>query len=89
MPLPSAPTNRLNNEVNRASDRKADNELLFKGVLCALIGLCVLIAPRFLNTPGLANATAELAPAGWFALALGLAFIGLFARRRWMAPTKG
>ena len=23
------------------------------------------------------------------ALALGLAFIGLLARRRWMAPTKG
>ncbi len=89
MPLPSAPTNRLNNEVNRASDRKADNELLFKGVLCALIGLCVLIAPYFLRSPELVNTIAQAAPAGWFALALGLAFIGLFARRRWTAPTKG
>ncbi|MEO8546101.1 MAG: hypothetical protein ABJA49_14290 [Betaproteobacteria bacterium] len=89
MPLPSAPKNRLNNAVNRATDRKADNELLFKGVLCALIGLCVLLAPYFLHASDLGNTIAQAAAVGWFALLLGCAFIGLYARRRWSAPSKG
>ena len=89
MPLPSAPKNRLNNAVNRATDRKADNELLFKGILCAVIGLAVLLAPYFLHSAELGNTIAQAAAAGWFALVLGLAFIGLFVRRRWIAPTKG
>jgi hypothetical protein len=89
MPLPSAPKNRLNNAVNRASDRKADNELLVKGILCLLVGLSVLLAPYFLHSAEMANTIAQASVAGWFALALGCAFVGLYARRRWTAPTKG
>jgi len=89
MPLPSAPKNRLNNAVNRATDRKADNELLFKGILCALIGICVLLAPYFLHSAEIGSTIAQASAAGWFALVLGCAFIGLFARRRWKAPTRG
>lgn len=88
MPLPPAPTNRLNNAVNRAADRKADNELLIKGGLCALIGVCVLLAPYFLKSHALRDTIAQAAAAGWFALLLGCAFIVLFARRRWTAPRK-
>lgn len=88
MPLPSAPKNRLNNAVNRATDRKADNELLFKGILCALIGLGVLLAPYFLHSVALGSTIAQASVVGWFALVLGCVFIGLFVRRRWAAPSK-
>lgn len=37
----SAPTDNPRN----AAARKADKELLFKGVTCALIGLVILLAP--------------------------------------------
>ncbi len=86
MPLPPAPTNPPLNAVNRAAERKADNELLIKGGLCTLIGVCVLLSPYFLNSPALRDTIAQAAAAGWFALVLGCAFIALFARRRWNAP---
>lgn len=86
MPLPPAPTHRPNNAVNRAAGRKADNELLIKGGLCALIGVCVLLSPYFLKSPALRDTIAQASAAGWFALVLGCAFIALFARRRWTAP---
>lgn len=89
MPLPPAPTHRLDNALNRATDRKANNDLLLKGILCALIGLAVLLAPYFLRSPELADTIGQAAAAGWFALALGCAFIGLFARRRWVARRQG
>ena len=88
MPLPPTPTNRPNNAVNRAADHKAENELLIKGGLCALIGVCVLLSPYFLKSPALRDTIAQAAAAGWFALALGCAFIGLYARRRWFTPRK-
>jgi hypothetical protein len=75
---------------NRQTDRnrKADNELLIKGGLCTLIGVCVLLSPYFLQSPALRDTIAQASAAGWFALALGLAFIALFAHRRWSAGRK-
>ncbi|MFI5444951.1 hypothetical protein [Polaromonas sp. UC242_47] len=74
MPLPSPPTRRHSN--------KANNELLFKGVLCALIGLAVLIGPYFISSPGMQGIVASASLVGWFALVLGAAFIGVYLRRR-------
>lgn len=71
---------------NRAS-QKANNELLFKGILCSLIGLGVLISPYFITSPGMQGIVAQSSLVGWFALVLGVAFIGLYARRR-MSPSK-
>jgi uncharacterized membrane protein HdeD (DUF308 family) len=74
MPLPPPPVRR--------HSTKASNELLFKGILCALIGLAVLLSPHFITSPGMQNLVAGAALVGWFALVLGAAFIAVYARRR-------
>ena len=88
MPLPNAPTRRPNNPANRQSDKKASNDLLIKGVLCALIGLGVLLSPYFVTSPGMQGIVANSSLVGWFALVLGCAFIGLYVRRRVIASAK-
>ena len=85
MPLPNAPTQKPNNNIVR---RKANNELLLKGVLCAFIGLGVLISPYFISSPGMQGIVAKSSLVGWFALALGVAFIALYGKRRLAEPVK-
>lgn len=85
MPLPNAPTQKPNNNAVR---RKANNELLLKGVLCSLIGLGVLLSPTFITSPGMQGIVAKSSLVGWFALALGVAFIGLYAKRRLAASPR-
>ena len=63
-------------------DLKADNELAIKGILCTLIGLGVVVSPYFITSPGMQGIVASSAVVGWFALVLGLAFMGVYARRR-------
>ena len=82
MPLPAAPTQQPNKKINTKADTKANNELAIKGLLCVLIGLGVLISPYFITSPGMQGIVAKSAAVGWFALVLGLAFVGLYARRR-------
>ncbi|MFC5519538.1 hypothetical protein [Polaromonas jejuensis] len=72
---------------NRAS-QKANNELLFKGILCSLIGLGVLISPYFITSPGMQGIVAQSSLVGWFALVLGVAFIGVYAWRRLASAKK-
>ena len=79
MPLPNAPTQKPNNNLTR---QKANNELMIKGILCTLIGLGVLVTPYFITSPGMQGIVAQSVLVGWFALVLGLAFIGLYVRRR-------
>jgi|SRR6478672_10546610 len=88
MPLPNAPTQRPNTEVNRAAHTKANNELLLKGILCAMIGLGVLLSPYFITSPGMQGIVAKSSLVGWFALVLGCAFAGLYVRRRMTAKQK-
>ena len=88
MPLPDAPTRRPNNPGNRQAHSKANNDLLIKGMLCALIGLGVLLAPYFISSPGMQGIVAKSALVGWFALVLGCAFIGVHVWRRVVAPAK-
>ncbi len=88
MPLPTPPTRRPNNPASRQADDKASNELLFKGILCALIGVAVLVSPYFITSPGMQGIVAKASLVGWFALVLGGAFIGLYVWRRMAAPTK-
>ena len=89
MPLPPPPTRRLDNAANRQVDRKADTELLVQGVLCALIGLGVLVAPHFAVSPGIQGVVAQASVVGWFALVLGCAFIAVVGRRRVLAARRG
>jgi hypothetical protein len=79
MPLPNAPTQKPNNISAR---RKANSELLLKSVLCTLIGLGVLVSPYFITSPGMQGIVARSSLVGWFALVLGIAFAGLWVRRR-------
>lgn len=84
MPLPTAPTRK----PNTAASRKANNDLLIKGILCTLIGLGVLVSPYFIASPGMQGIVAKSALVGWFALVLGCALIGLYIRRRVAAREK-
>ena len=79
--MPS-PANRPASPAN-----KADKELLFKGVTCALIGLVVLIAPYVARSPSVQDIMAQSALVGWFALVLGGGFMMRYAMRR-AAATK-
>ena len=47
-----------------------------------LIGLGVVLSPYFITSPGMQGIVANAAAVGWFALVLGLAFLGLYARGR-------
>ena len=71
-----------------AADLKANNEVLIKGILCTLIGLGVLVSPYFITSPGMQGIVAKSSLVGWFALVLGCAFMGLYARRRMAANAK-
>lgn len=54
---------------------RRQNEWLFKGLLCALIGLGVLLAPYFITSPGMQGIVGQSSAVGWFALILGLALM--------------
>lgn len=70
MPLPTPPR------------RKADQEMLFKGVTCALIGLVILLAPYIARSDSVREMMGQAALVGWFALVLGIAFVVQWAVRR-------
>lgn len=64
------------------SKKKRPNEdLLWKGVLLAVIGLIVLIAPYRLQSPQLREIVAGSAGLGWLALALGAGCLVLWGWR--------
>ena len=77
MPLPQAPAQKPVNKANT----KANTELAIKGILCIMIGLGVVVSPYFIKTPDMQSIVAQSAVVGWFALALGLALLGVYARR--------
>ena len=82
MPLPQAPTQLPSKKPSSKVNTKTNNELAIKGILCILIGLGVVVSPYFISSPGMQGIVASSAAVGWFALVLGLAFMGLYARRR-------
>jgi hypothetical protein len=82
MPLPNAPTRKHQNSPSHSGKPPLSNELLFKGILCMLIGLGVLLSPRFITSPGMQGIVANSSWVGWFALVLGVAFTALYVRRR-------
>ena len=62
----------------------SDSDMLFKGVVCALIGAVVLLAPSVARSPSVRELMGQATLVGWFALVLGCAFIAraLWRRRR-------
>ncbi|OGB09776.1 MAG: hypothetical protein A3E79_14895 [Burkholderiales bacterium RIFCSPHIGHO2_12_FULL_61_11] len=88
MPLPTPPTRRPNIPASRKADSKANNDLLIKGLLCALIGLAVLASPWFIASPDIRDIVAQASLLGWLALVLAVGFIGVHVWRRLAAPTE-
>lgn len=82
MPLPPPPTRKPDNAANRLASSKADTDLLIKGVLCSLIGGVILLGPAIARSTSVRELLAGASVVGWFSLALGLAFVGLFVRRK-------
>ena len=74
MPLPKPPVQRARN--------KDDAELLFKGVVCALIGAVILLAPYLARSPSVQDLKRQVTLVGWFALVLGSAFLVRYVLRR-------
>lgn len=72
---------KLNTPSSQRSN-KANSELLQKGILCALIGLTVLISPYFIKSPGMQGIVASASLVGWFALVLGCALVVRYLMRR-------
>lgn len=66
--------------MTKAGRNEAD--LAWKGGLCTVIGLAVLLGPQFMAPSGMRDTIAQSAIVGWFALVLGLAFIGQYVWRR-------
>ena len=75
---------RFSSARRAAKDPSLD--LLFKGILCAAIGLAVLIGPSFMGASPMRDTVGQSAVVGWFALALGVAFIVQFVWRRKSTP---
>ena len=71
-----APTDKPRN----AAARKADKELLFKAVTCALIGLVILLAPYVARSDSVRELMAQATLVGWFALVLGIGFGVLYGK---------
>ncbi|MDP9899247.1 hypothetical protein [Variovorax ginsengisoli] len=60
--------------------------ILERGVLCVVIGLVVLISPRFLQSSRWYDMVAGAYLVGWFALVLGAALIVLALVQRSKRP---
>ncbi len=62
--------------------QKPDQDLLFKGLVIALIGVAILLGPHFARSPAVQELLSEGRVVGWFALVLGLALLGRYGLRR-------
>lgn len=58
------------------------NDTLVRGVILALIGLVLLVAPQFMSESPLRGLFVQASVVAWFALALGLAFVAKDGLRR-------
>ncbi|AVS78193.1 hypothetical protein [Paracidovorax avenae] len=63
--------------------RRQASEMLFKGVTCALIGIVILLAPYYARSLSVRDLMGQIHVVGWFALVLGLAFMGRWGWQRW------
>jgi hypothetical protein len=67
--------------MTSSKKQRPNEDLLWKGVLLAVIGLIVLIAPYRLQSPQLRDIVAGAAGLGWLSLALGAGCLALWGWR--------
>ncbi|HEY0201515.1 MAG TPA: hypothetical protein VGC24_07465 [Burkholderiaceae bacterium] len=78
MPLPP-----FHGQRPQSHGRKANNELLFKGLTCVLIGAVVLLAPYLARSDSVRGLMQQVRLVGWFALVLGCALLVRHAQLWW------
>lgn len=61
--------------------QKPDQDLLFKGIVIALIGVAILLGPYVARSPSVQELLASGRVVGWFALVLGAALLGRYGLR--------
>ena len=77
------PVSRANAALGKpGTSAQASTDLLIKGVLCAVIGLAVLISPGFMPPSPLRATVSGAFLVGWFSLVLGAVFLVQFSVRR-------
>lgn len=64
------------------SNKKSNQDLLFKGLVISLIGVVILLGPYFARSPSVQELLTGGRVVGWFALVLGVAFLGQYFLRR-------
>jgi uncharacterized membrane protein HdeD (DUF308 family) len=69
-------------DKTEAQTRQADQDLLFKGIVICLIGVAILLGPFFARSPAVQELLGGARVVGWFALVLGVAFLGQYFLRR-------
>lgn len=67
---------------SEAQTRKAEQDLLFKGIVIVLIGVAILLGPHVARSPAVQELLTSGQVVGWFALVLGGAFLGQYFLRR-------
>ena len=54
---------------------KPSNLFFWRGAICAILGLFIVLGPRVMKSPFWVDMLAQSQPVGWFALALGALFV--------------
>ena len=67
---------------SKPSANPLNNDMLVRGVILALIGLVLIIAPHFMSASDTRDLFVHARIPAWFALVLGAAFIGQYTLRR-------
>jgi len=62
--------------------RKSEQDLLFKGLVIALIGVVILLGSHYARSPAVQELLVGGRVVGWFALVLGVALLGRYLLRR-------
>lgn len=65
-----------------------NHNFLFRGIACIVIGIAVLLAPRFLGNTGFSEAIGGSSLVGWFAIVLGAALVVVHLTRKNRTPRR-
>ena len=72
----------MTSQRSKPSTHPLNNDMLVRGVILALIGLILIIAPHFMSASDTRELFVHARIPAWFALVLGAAFIGQYTLRQ-------
>ena len=72
----------MSSQRSKPSVPPLNNDMLVRGVILALIGLILIIAPHFMGSSPTRDLFTHAQIPAWFSLVLGLAFMGQYAKQR-------